>query len=155
MGAGKTTVGARVAETVGAGFRDLDRMVVEAAGQSIAALFASEGEAGFRRREARLLPAALAPGGVLALGGGTPMDDGCWRLIRQRATTVWLDAPLEVLRARVAGDAGRPLLAAASAADLERLYATRRARYAESDFRIDASRAIGRVVEDVISAWSR
>jgi shikimate kinase len=83
------------------------------------------------------------------------MDDGCWRLIRQRATTVWLDAPLEVLRARVAGDAGRPLLAAASAADLERLYATRRARYAESDFRIDASRAIGRVVEDVISAWSR
>ncbi|MGH7904710.1 MAG: shikimate kinase [Candidatus Dormibacteraceae bacterium] len=154
MGSGKSTVGERVAARAGAGFSDLDDMVVEVHGASIAEIFESAGEPAFRRLEEELLPRALERGGVIAVGGGTPMADAGWRLLRSRSLTVWLDAPLEVLLARVGEDAGRPLLRGSARSELERLLSGRRARYAEAERRVDADRPILEVVEEVVRLWS-
>src|SRR5207245_4318204 len=72
MGAGKTVVGALVAQRGGANFHDLDLMIEDEAGMAISDLFATRSEAAFRAIESELLPKALEPGSVVARGGGTP-----------------------------------------------------------------------------------
>jgi shikimate kinase len=74
MGSGKTTVGRLVAGRLQTPHRDLDSMIEESAGMTIAQLFVARGEAAFRALESELLPAALEPGVVASLGGGTPLS---------------------------------------------------------------------------------
>jgi len=122
--------------------------VVESeAGDSIAGIFASEGEAGFRSREAAELRERLEGPVVVALGGGAVVDDASWRLIREVATSIWLDAPLEVLWQRAGEDPLRPL--ALDRAEFERRYRARRERYAESDHRVDARRPVLEIAEEI------
>jgi shikimate kinase/membrane protein YdbS with pleckstrin-like domain len=152
MACGKTTVARLVAERTGLPFRDLDDAIVEVSGVTIPQLFRARGEAAFRQLEASLLSDVLEPGTVVALGGGTPIGDANWRAIRERAVTVWLDAPLDALLARADRDA-RPVLGGRTDAEVAALYQSRLGRYQEADYRVDALRAPDVVAEEVCSLW--
>jgi shikimate kinase len=154
MGAGKTTVGRLVADGCGAAFEDLDTAVEAAAGLTVAELFQREGEPAFRRLEAEGLPALLRPDTVVALGGGAPLQDALWKLVKAEAFSVFLDAPFPVLWARIAGGAGRPLAAGSDAAAMERLLAGRRPRYLEADRTVAGDRPAGEVAAEVGALWS-
>ncbi|MCU0506151.1 MAG: iron-containing alcohol dehydrogenase [Chloroflexi bacterium] len=137
-GTGKTAVGRRLARRHGAAFVDLDSTIEAAAGRPIPAIFAEEGEAGFRAREREAVGALGPPdpsptlSRVIATGGGTPLDPrNRWALYRGRLA-VWLDGPPGILATRLRrSPVSRPLLAgldpeaaiAALAAARERVYA--------------------------------
>ena len=111
-GSGKSSVARALARQLGAPLRDTDALVVAAAGRDIATIFAESGEDAFREYEAAALAAALAdPPAVIATGGGIVVREDNRRRLRTVAT-VWLDAPAELLLARLrAHDEARPLLA--------------------------------------------
>jgi shikimate kinase len=153
MASGKSTVGTLVAARTGAPYRDLDAMIEARCGVTVAELFARDGEAAFRDLEARLLPEALEPGAVVALGGGAPLREGSWALIRERAVSVWLDVPLPELIARAGPGADRPLLRGRGEAELQALLGARMPRYREADHRVDAGRSPEVVAEEVCRLW--
>ena len=119
-GAGKTTLGRQLAAHYGRAFVDLDAEIVAEAGRGIPDIFASEGEAGFRRREAAALAAVAArpEALVVATGGGAPcFHDNLARLLAS-GFVLWLDVPVPELARRLAASGqatGRPLLAATTA----------------------------------------
>jgi len=112
MGAGKSTVGRRLAYRLHLPFADSDHEIEEAAGLSVTEIFERFGEAEFRDGERRVI-ARLIDGSpkVIATGGGAFMNDQTRALILERATAIWLDADVDVLAERVGRRAGsRPLL---------------------------------------------
>lgn len=148
-GAGKSTVGPELARRLGWRFVDLDAVVEAGAGATVAEVFAREGEAGFRAREAAALRSSLAQERVVvAAGGGALVDRALRREVLRTARVVTLDAPAEVLRGRLAAGVARPLLRSAS---IEALLAARRAVYAEAHATVDASGAVAEVVAGVAS----
>lgn len=117
MGSGKSTLGRGLASRLGRGFIDLDEQVEAVAGCDIATIFAQEGEAGFRQREALALAEALAGGAaVIATGGGAVLADGNRIAMRNAGRVVYLRVDPAAQLARLAGDTGRPLLATADRA---------------------------------------
>jgi shikimate kinase len=116
MGAGKSSVGALLAERLGRPLVDLDRAIERAAGRTIPELFASEGEAGFRKREREALEAVAGQRLVVALGGGAAAQPGAVERLLATGTLVYLRARPETLAARVGADEARPLLAGLDAA---------------------------------------
>lgn len=139
MGAGKTTIGRKLAARLGLPFRDADIEIERAAGRSIAEMFAVWGEAEFREGERRVIARLLSGGPiVLATGGGAFMDPHTRALIRARARSVWLRCPLAILVRRVRGRTHRPLLAGGDAREiLAGLMEIRHPIYAEADIMID------------------
>ena len=129
-GCGKSSVGRKLAQSLGRRFIDLDRMVEETAGKRIPQLFAEDGEAAFRRYEhAALAKAAKENGVVIATGGGIVTQQENYRLLRQNGVIVLLERPLSELSSE-----GRPLSQRCS---VETLYAQRQPLYeAWSDHRI-------------------
>ena len=110
MGAGKTTVGRHLASRLGVPFVDVDDLIVREAGKTVPAIFAAEGEAGFRRRERRAIGvAARGRTAVIATGGGAVLDAGSVATMRDSGLVVLLEADVEVLAARGEPE-GRPLL---------------------------------------------
>ena len=154
MGAGKTLVGAMVAERAQARFFDLDTMVEEKAGMSIAEIFATHSEDAFRAYEKETLPKVLMPDSVAALGGGVVVDDDNWRLVSEKSTSVYLEAPFAVLWERIHHFHGRPLILNRTAAEVEELLNRRRPRYEQAMFRVDATRSAPRVADEVLRLWS-
>ena len=144
MGAGKTSVGKRLATLLAAPFTDSDTSIVEAAGMSIPEIFASLGEVAFRDGERRVIARLLGElPGVLATGGGAFIEPRTRAEIKARATSVWLRAEVDLLWDRVRDRPGRPLLQTpdprATLAELER----RRAPfYAEADIIVDSRRGL-------------
>ncbi|MDQ1118209.1 MULTISPECIES: shikimate kinase [Pseudoxanthomonas] len=111
MGAGKTSIGRRIAERFGLRFVDADHAVVEAAGSSIPEIFEHEGEAGFRARERAALAQLLAgEGQVVASGGGAVLDADNRALMQARGFVIYLRVDVETQLRRVARDRNRPLL---------------------------------------------
>ena len=111
MGAGKTSVGRKLAANLGLSFIDADEEIVEAAGCSIEDIFKVYGEQAFRDVEARVIARLLDEGPqVLATGGGAYMDTFTRNLITEKGIVVWLRAELDVLHRRTRRRGGRPLL---------------------------------------------
>ncbi len=127
MGAGKTAVGAAVARVLGVPFLDSDEEIVRAANSSIAEIFARDGEAFFRAREAEVL-SRLVRGApcVLSTGGGAFLAESNRVVISQAGVAVWLRADLDLLWQRVRHKTTRPLLRTANPRDtLRNLYKSR------------------------------
>ncbi len=123
MATGKTQVGRRLARVLGWRFVDTDALVEAAAGQPVAAIFAEEGEQGFRARERAAIARACAmPATVVAVGGGALLDPANREALRAAGPIVCLRAsPREILR-RVGSARDRPLLSGpAVRSDAERL----------------------------------
>lgn len=138
MGAGKSTVGRRLAARLRLPFVDADREIERAAGMSIPEIFETFGEDGFRDGERRVI-ARLIDGTprVVATGGGAFVNDETRALILARSTTIWLDADLDVLAERVARRDDRPLLIGRDARQvLGELAAVRNPLYAQAHIHI-------------------
>jgi shikimate kinase len=111
MGAGKTSVGRRLAEKLGFPFVDADHEIEAAAGKTIAEIFADHGEPYFREGERRVIARLMGNGAqVLATGGGAYMNDETRARIQQGGVSVWLRADLPLLMKRVMKRQDRPLL---------------------------------------------
>jgi shikimate kinase len=134
MGAGKTSIGRRLARRLDRPFVDVDERLEAAAGLSIQEQFDLHGEAAFRAREADELAAVLlsAVPSVVATGGGAVLDARNRGAMRDRATVVWLRAAPDTLLERVGDGAGRPILAGDPHGTLVRLVDQRAAAYAEA-----------------------
>ncbi|MDZ4777386.1 MAG: shikimate kinase [Alphaproteobacteria bacterium] len=141
MGAGKTTVGRRLAALLRLPFVDADEEIEKAAGLKIAEIFAMHGEEEFRRGERRVIARLLhGPPQVLATGGGAFMNDETRALVLAHATSVWLRADLDVLMRRVEKRDNRPLLKQGDPrATMERLMAERYPIYGEADLVVDSN----------------
>ena len=139
MGAGKTSIGRRLAARLGLPFRDADAEIELAAGCTIPELFSRYGESDFRAGERRVIRRLLSGDPlVLAFGGGAFMDPDTRAAVRDEAVSVWLRCPLPVLLRRVAGRDNRPLLADGDRAEiLQRLMEIRHQFYAEADVIVD------------------
>jgi shikimate kinase len=150
MASGKSTVGPLLAALLGLSFVDCDSAIEAAAGSSIPELFASEGEAGFRRRESTALAGLLERGGsVIATGGGAVLSPGNRELLRAGAAVVWLHASPEALGRRLEPGT-RPLLEGGDAlGKLASIYRERRLLYAEvADFLVPTEgKAPGEIAE--------
>jgi shikimate kinase/3-dehydroquinate synthase len=139
MGAGKTSIGRRLAARLGLPFLDADAEIELAAGCSIPELFARYGEPYFREGEKKVIRRLLAGGpAVVAYGGGAFMDPDTRAATRDRAISVWLRCELPTLVRRVATRENRPLLANKDQeATLGQLMARRYPIYAEADVIVD------------------
>jgi shikimate kinase len=135
MGAGKTTVGRRLAARLGRHFIDSDEEVERAAGMSIEDIFAKHGEADFRAGEARVIARLLKEDDlVLGTGGGAFMNPDTRALIKASAVSVWIKADFELLFQRVQRRSNRPLLKTDNPREtLKALIEKRYPTYAEAD----------------------
>jgi shikimate kinase len=145
-GAGKTSVGRELARILGGEHVDTDKLLEEQAGQSIAEIFRTEGEVGFRRRERAVIGQVIeAETAVISVGGGAILDEQNLSLLRTRATLVWLTAPVEVLHERVSRDPATasqrpPLTDRPSLEELQHLLAERTPHYHRAaDLTIDTT----------------
>ncbi|MEO1305731.1 MAG: shikimate kinase [Pseudomonadota bacterium] len=138
MGAGKSTVGRRLAEKLGRAFYDSDSEIEKAAGLSVADIFSLHGEAEFRRGEQSVLKRLLdEPPHILATGGGAYLNEDTRALMREKAVTVWLNADLETLWKRVSRRNHRPLLRRPDAKEvLSNLFDQRRPIYELADLTV-------------------
>ncbi len=161
MGAGKTSIGRRLAARLGLPFHDADSEIEHAAGCSISDLFARYGEPEFRAGERRVIRRLLSGEPVvLATGGGAFMDAETRAIIRAEGLSVWLRAKLETLVRRVAHRTHRPLLAGGDhAMILRRMMAEREPIYAEADLVVrcgdDSLEATTMQVLDALAALER
>ena len=140
MGAGKSTVGRRLAARLGLLFLDADAEIEAAAGMSISDIFEVHGEPHFRDGEARVI-ARLLDGGpvVLATGGGAFMREETRKRIGEKAVSIWLKADADIILRRVKRRPDRPLLRTPDpAATIERLIAEREPIYKHADLTIDS-----------------
>lgn len=127
MGAGKTTLGRRLAAQLNRAFYDSDQVICERTGVSVPTIFEMEGEAGFRAREAAVIDELSALSGiVLATGGGAVLREENRRRLAARGTVIYLHAAPEILLERTRSDKNRPLLQVADPlAKLRALYHAR------------------------------
>ncbi|HET6150610.1 MAG TPA: shikimate kinase [Polyangia bacterium] len=159
MGTGKSTVGRMLAAEIGFAFTDLDDVIARAAGHSVAQIFASEGEPGFRAREEQAVRAAAAlRRTVIATGGGAACREANLAAMLAAGRVVALSAsPAEVIR-RVGTGPGRPLLH--GKADPEgvaaALLAEREPFYARAHHRVDTvGKPPGVVAREIVAGLRR
>ena len=159
MGAGKSTVGRRLARRLDLPFIDSDAAIEDAAGLSAGEVFERYGEADFRDGERRLVARLIdGPIRVIATGGGAYVNEQTRKLLNERAITVWLDAPVDLLAERTARRPDtRPMLKGGDRAEiLGKLIDERRPSYAEAHIRIPSNGGShGEVVEAIIAALER
>ncbi len=161
MGAGKTTVGRRLAEALHMPFKDADHEIEEAAGLTVSEIFKKYGEEHFRDGERKVI-ARLIEGKpcVLATGGGAFMNDETRALIKADAVSVWLNAELDLLLERVMRRDTRPLLKDGDPREiLERLIDERYPIYAEADLVVESGegrhgRVVGTITTKLIERFS-
>jgi shikimate kinase len=152
MGVGKSTVGRRLAKRLGLPFVDSDAEIEGASGYSAAEVFERYGESDFRDGERRLV-ARLIEGDVrvIATGGGAYADPRTRELLNERAITVWLDAPVDILAERTSRrDTRAQLRNGDPKATLERLAEERRPQYEEAHIHVKSGDGAHKDVVDAI-----
>ena len=158
MGAGKSSVGRRLATQLALPFVDADSEIETAAGCSISDVFALHGEAAFRDGERRVIARLLdGPAHVLSTGGGAFMDADTRALVGKSGISVWLRADLATLERRTSRRPDRPLLQEDNPrAVLEKLLAARNPVYAQADIVVDSNdRPVEETVDMVIAKLQR
>jgi shikimate kinase len=159
MGAGKSSIGRRLAQRLGIGFVDADAEIEAAAGMTIAEIFSTYGEPDFRSGEARVIARLLDQGRqVLATGGGAYMNPETRAGIRTEGVSVWLKADFEVLMKRVKrrATADRPMLQGDPAQRIRQLMNERYPVYAEADVTV-ISREVSHevIVNEIVAELAR
>jgi shikimate kinase len=158
MGVGKSTVGRRLARRLGLDFVDSDSAIEDAAGYSPAEIFERYGEKDFRDGERRLV-ARLVEGQprVIATGGGAFIDPRTRQLLNERAITVWLDAPVDILTERTSRrDTRAQLRQGDPKQTLARLSEERRPSYQEAHIHVKSGDGAHKeVVEAIVEALER
>ncbi len=159
MGAGKTSIGKRLARYLRVPFTDIDEEVEKHIGKSVSWIFTNVGEEAFRHEEHKALEQALkAPPHIMATGGGALTYAPTQQAVDQaraahQAMTLWLEADKEVLLARVSGNPTRPLLAQGDPEEtLEALLAVRTPIYAKSDLHVFSHEGPhARIVDSIVA----
>lgn len=142
MGCGKSSVGRRLSSLTGHRFVDTDELVTKAEGRSVAEIFATYGEEGFRDIEQRVLADLVGVAGmVLSSGGGAILREANREALKKIGIIVWLDSSPDVLFERAIRSGKRPLLQTPNPREtFDRLLSARRSAYeAIADFRFDSS----------------
>ena len=156
MGAGKTAVGRALAARLGVPFLDSDHEIESAANMTIPEIFARDGEAFFRKKEAQVIARLLEDArGVLSTGGGAFLSAANRKTISDKGVAIWLNADLPVLWSRVRHRDTRPLLKTPDPqATLRDLYDQRVPFYAEADLVVvsDAQTSVEGMVDRVLAA---
>jgi shikimate kinase len=157
MGAGKSSIGRRLAARLGIPFIDADSEIEKAADMTIQEIFTNHGELYFRAGEARVITRLLEGGPqVLATGGGAFMNPETRAIIRAKGISVWLRATLEVLSRRIKRRTDRPLLKTDDpVATLQRLIDERYPVYAEADLTVESREVPHDMIVDEIVAGLR
>ena len=158
MGAGKSSVGRRLATQLALPFIDADNEIEKAAGCLISDVFALHGEAAFRDGERRVIARLLdGPAHVLSTGGGATLDPATRELIGRSGISVWLRADLDTLERRTSRRQDRPLLQGENPrAVLEALLAERNPIYGQADIVVDSNdRPVEETVDLAIEELSR
>lgn len=155
MGAGKSSIGRKLASKLGLPFVDADVEIERAAGMTISDIFAAYGESYFRTGEARVIARLLEEGPqVLATGGGAMMDAKTRAAIREKGISIWLKADLDVLMRRIKRRNDRPMLNTDNPeTTLKRLLKEREPVYAEADLTVN-SREVPHdaIITDILGA---
>ena len=158
MGAGKTTIGRRLAKTLRIPFWDSDHEIERRTGVDIPTIFEFEGEQGFRRRETRVLDELTQRSGiVLATGGGAIMSEGNRQHLKSRGFVVYLRTPVAKQLKRTARDRNRPLLQTQDPeARLEALMNERGPLYcAVADLIVDTDQdSVPEIVKRILAAYN-
>lgn len=166
MASGKSTIGPRVAGRLGATFWDLDEMICEHEGRSVATIFSEDGEETFRALESMFLRRTTEVDPlVVALGGGALINDENRAFAAEHGLIVYLNVSADVVLDRVGGEAeerpllqdddGRPLSEQEMKLRIEKMMAERRPDYAEADVTVDACGSIPEVTDAVVTAVQR
>ena len=153
MGAGKTTVGRLLARDLGLMFLDSDHEIESAANASISWIFDMEGEAGFRRRESRMVARLTERREILlATGGGAVLDPGNRNLLTERGIVVYLHVPLDAQLSRKLKDDNRPLLRTGDREQrIRELHEARHPIYRElADIQVEAKRRYPHLVSEAV-----
>lgn len=140
MGAGKTTVGRRLAPRLGLPFFDADAEIEKASGMSVSDLFKLHGEASFREGEARVIKRLLdGPPHVLATGGGAMTNEETRKRVKAQAISIWIRADIETIVRRATRRGTRPLLKTGDPREtILRLMKERHDYYAIADIHVDS-----------------
>ncbi|MEL6352808.1 MAG: shikimate kinase [Cyanobacteria bacterium J06627_28] len=154
MGAGKTTIGRKLANRLGYRFLDTDALIEQSTGKAVTALFESEGEAAFREIETQVLSQVTTHTSlVVATGGGIVTQQMNWSYLHH-GVVIWLDVPVPVIASRLSGDSSRPLLQGVDlSTKLTELLTARQRQYAQADIRIGyEGRSMGKTCDRILTA---
>jgi shikimate kinase len=152
MGCGKSSVGRELSRLLCCPFMDLDSVIEEREGRKIPEIFATEGEAAFRRMEAEALRKCIygqvSDKLVVALGGGTVMTEECAKIVHEKTVCIYLRASVETLMDHLAGEVdNRPMLAGNLRTRIEELMSIRSATYEKTaHIMIDTD---GKTIEEI------
>ena len=152
MGCGKSSVGRELSRLLCCPFMDLDSVIEEREGRKIPEIFATEGEAAFRRMEAEALRKCIYGQAsdklVVALGGGTVMTEECAKIVHEKTVCIYLQASVETLMDHLAGEVdNRPMLVGNLRTRIEELMSIRSATYEKTaHIMIDTD---GKTIEEI------
>ncbi|RDI41167.1 shikimate kinase [Falsibacillus pallidus] len=157
MGAGKTTVGERLANLLGETVYDTDKMIIEKEGCSIQDIFSRYGEEHFRHLETEILKETSMLKGVITTGGGMVLKEENRELMKSSGTVIFLECNPMVIFSRIKGDAERPLLQNKNEIEFSSLYEKRKPYYEKSaHIIIDTSNSsIDEVVSEIEKRLNR